>query len=133
MLSNFHKTLLKAGRGHQTPIKGAHSLQKEVGQNIKDKKRDKRVRDGNPPGVGVVKEKFPNSRKPSHRQVYGEFWNLRGQHNWEKTHTHTHTPQNTHLTTTASKEVAQRLTSTTSEQEMDREALAASSVLRVRT
>ena len=27
------------------PRKAAHSLQKEVGQNIKDKKRDKRVRD----------------------------------------------------------------------------------------
>ena len=28
-------------------------------------------------------EKFPNSRKPSHWQVCGEFCNLRGQHNWE--------------------------------------------------
>ena len=36
------------------------------------------------PGEGVMKEeKFPNSRKPSHRWVCGEFWNLRGQHNWE--------------------------------------------------
>lgn len=38
--------LLNAGRGHQAPRKAAHSLQKEVGQNIKDKKRDRRVRDG---------------------------------------------------------------------------------------
>ena len=30
------------------PRKAAHSLQKEVGQNIKDKKRDKRDRDGDP-------------------------------------------------------------------------------------
>ena len=30
-----------------------------------------------------MKEKFPNSRKSSHRWVCGEFWNLRGQHNWE--------------------------------------------------
>ena len=38
------------------------------------------------PREGVVKEeKFPNTRKPSHRWVYGEFWNLRGQHNREKT------------------------------------------------
>ena len=37
------------------------------------------------PGEGVVKvEKFPNTRKPSHRQVCGEFWNLRWQHNWEE-------------------------------------------------
>ena len=45
------------------------------------------------PGEGVMKEKkFPNSRKCSHRRVCVEFWNLRGQHNWEgKKHTHTHT------------------------------------------
>ena len=36
------------------------------------------------PGEGVMKEKFPNTRKPSHWQVYGEFWNLRGQHNRER-------------------------------------------------
>ena len=36
------------------------------------------------PGEGVVKEKFSHSRKPSHRQVYREFWNLRGQHNREE-------------------------------------------------
>ena len=37
------------------------------------------------PGKGVVKEEeFPHSRKPSHRQVCEEFWNLRRQHNWEK-------------------------------------------------
>ena len=32
----------------KTPRKATHSLRKEVGQNIKDKKRDKRVRDGDP-------------------------------------------------------------------------------------
>ena len=49
------------------------------------------------PGEGVVKEeKFPNNRKPSHQRVCGVFWNLRGQHNWEK---HTHT-QNTRLMAT---------------------------------
>ena len=33
-------------------------------------------------GKGVVKEeKFPNSRKPSHWWVCGEFWNLKGQQN----------------------------------------------------
>ena len=37
------------------------------------------------PGEGVVKEeKFPNTRKPSHPWVCGEFWDLRGQHNWEE-------------------------------------------------
>ena len=32
----------------------------------------------------MKEEKFPNSRKPSHQQIFGEFWNVRGQHNWEK-------------------------------------------------
>ena len=37
------------------------------------------------PGKGVLKEeKFPNTRKHSHWWVCGEFWNLRGQHNWEE-------------------------------------------------
>ena len=36
---------MKAGRGHQVPRKAAHCLRKEVGKNIKDKKRDKRGRD----------------------------------------------------------------------------------------
>ena len=36
------------------------------------------------PGKGVMKEeKFPNTRKPSHQRVCGEFWNLKGQHNRE--------------------------------------------------
>ena len=42
-------------------------------------------------------------------------------------------PQNMRLTATASREVTQRLMSTTSEQRLDREAQAASWVLRVRT
>ena len=37
------------------------------------------------PREGVLKEeKFPNARKPSHRWVCEEFWNLRGQHNGEE-------------------------------------------------
>ena len=76
---------LNTGGGHQAPRKAAHCLQKEVGQNIKDKKRDKGVRNGDPYGEGVLKEeKFSNTRKLSHRWVCGEFWNLRGQHNWEE-------------------------------------------------
>ena len=45
--ANFTKQLLIASRGHQAPRKAAHCLRKKVGQNIKDKKRDKRARDGN--------------------------------------------------------------------------------------
>ena len=40
--------LLITSRGHQAPRKAAHFLRKEVGQNVKDKKRDKRVRHGDP-------------------------------------------------------------------------------------
>ena len=40
------KQLLNTGGGHYAPRNAAHSLQKEVGQNIKDKKRDKRTRGG---------------------------------------------------------------------------------------
>ena len=44
--ANSTKQLLNAGRGHQAPKKATQTLQKEVGQNIKDKNRDKRFRDG---------------------------------------------------------------------------------------
>ena len=74
--------LLNTGGGHQAPRKAAHCLQKEVGQNIKDKKRDKRGKDGDL-SRGALKEKFPNTRKHSHWRVCGESWNLRGQHNQE--------------------------------------------------
>ena len=79
-----------------------------------------------------MKEKFPNTRKCSHQRVFGEFWNLRGQHNQEETHTHTHTHTHiTSLTTTPSGEVAQTLESTSCKQGLNREAQAA--LLRVRT
>ena len=43
---HFHKTNSECCGGHQAPRKAVHSLWKKVGQNIKDKKRDKRIRDG---------------------------------------------------------------------------------------
>ena len=58
--ANFTKQLLIASWGHQAPRKAAHCLRKKVGQNIKDKKRDKEQ--------GVL-----------HWQVWGEFLNLGGQ------------------------------------------------------
>ena len=37
------------------------------------------------PGKGVLKrEKFPNTRKPSHCQICAELWKHRGQRNREK-------------------------------------------------
>ena len=71
------------------------------------------------PREGVIK-KFLNTRKLSHLRVCEEFWNLRGQHNWEE-NTHTHT-QNTLLTATPSGEVAQMFTSITSKWGLNREA-----------
>ena len=74
------------------------------------------------PREGVMKEeKFPNTKKPSHWQICGEFWTLRGQHNQEGKKN----PQNTCLTSTPSREVAQMLTSASSEQGLNREARAA--------
>ena len=48
--------MLNAGRRHQAPRKAAHCLRKEVGKNIKDKKRDKRGRDGAPSREGNLKK-----------------------------------------------------------------------------
>ena len=67
----------------------------------------------------MKEEKFPNTRKSSHPQVCGEFWNLRVQHNWEGKKKPN--PRNMRLTAAPSGEVAQMLASTTSEQGLDRE------------
>ena len=48
------KQLLNTGRRHHAPRKPAYSLQKEVGQNIQEKKRDKRGME-TCPGEGVMK------------------------------------------------------------------------------
>ena len=83
--ANSTEQLLNAGRGHQAPRKVAHCLQKEVGQNIKDKKRGKRGKDGDLSREGSLKkERFLNTRKHSLQRVCGEPWNFRGQNNWEE-------------------------------------------------
>jgi len=66
----------------------------------------------------VEKEKFPHNRKPSHRCVSGELWNLRGHHN-QKGKIKT---QNMCLTTNTSGEVAQMLACATTELGLGREA-----------
>ena len=78
------KQLLNPGREHQAPRKAAHSLQKEVVQNIKDKKRD-RVRDRNP-SWGRSHKGGEVSKQQEILSSVGPWgiWNLRGQHNWEK-------------------------------------------------
>ena len=66
----------------------------------------------------MKEEKFPNTKKPSHSRVCREFWNLRGQHNWEG---EKKKKQNTCLTATPSREVAQTFASATSEPGLNRE------------
>ena len=54
---NSIKQLLNAGRGHQAPRKAIQLFEKEVGKNMKDKKRDKRGRDGIPSREGSLKKR----------------------------------------------------------------------------
>ena len=65
----------------------------------------------------MKEEKFPNSRKSSHRQVCGTFWNLREQHNWEENKKPTEYTSNHN-----GQRSAQMLMSATGEQGLDREA-----------
>ena len=76
---------MNTGGGHQATIEASKYLRKEVRQNIKDKKESKVLWRETHPGEGVVKEEeISHSRKTSHKCVYGEMWNLRGQHNEEE-------------------------------------------------
>ena len=52
MLNRFHKTTSEHWRRTSSTQKGSPFSSKEVGQNIKDKKRVKRVRNGDPPQGG---------------------------------------------------------------------------------
>ena len=70
----------------------------------------------------MKEEKFPHSRTPSHRQVCENFGISEGNITGRKKKKN---PWSMCLTATASREVAQTLGSTTSEQGLDREAQAA--------
>ena len=54
------------------PRKAAHCLRKEVGQNIKDKKRDKRARDGDPSWKGVLIEEVSKHQETLTLEALGE-------------------------------------------------------------
>ena len=89
--ANFTEQLLIASWGHQAPRKAAHCLQKEVGQNIKDKKRDKRARDGDPSWEGSLNRgSFQTPGNPRTGGSGGSFWisegNLTGSGRINKTH-----------------------------------------------
>ena len=72
--ANFTKQLLIASRGHQAPRKAAHCLRREVGQNIKDKQRDKRARDGDPSQEGSLNRgSFQSPGNPRTGESGGSF------------------------------------------------------------
>ena len=52
--TKFTKQLLIASRGHQASRRATHCLRREAGQNIKDKKGDKRAWDGEPSQEGSL-------------------------------------------------------------------------------
>ena len=95
---------------------GTHSLWKEVGQNIKDKKRDKRFRNRDLSWVGSREggEVSKQQEILSSAGLWGVLESQR-QHNQEGKKKKKN-PQNTLLNATPSGEVAQMLTSATSEQ-----------------
>ena len=127
--ANFTKQLLIASWGHQAPRKAAHCLRKEVGQNIKDKKRDKRARDGDPSREGSLNRgSFQSPGNPRTGRSGGSFriseGNLTGRENEEN-------PQITCLKATPSRKVPQTPASATSKWGLNGEEWAA--LLRVRT
>ena len=75
--ANFTKQLLIASWGHQAPRKAAHCLRKEVGQNIKDKKRDEWARDGDPSGKGVLIEEVSKHQETLALAGLGEVFESR--------------------------------------------------------
>ena len=109
MLSNFHRTTSECWRrtlgtqkGRLFSSKGGRTKYKWQ----KKKRRDKRVRDGDPSWGGSHEGEVSKKQETFHWQVGGEFWNLRGQYNQEEKKN----PQNMHLTPTPSGKVAQMLT-----------------------
>ena len=77
--TNFTKQLLIASRGHQAPRKAIHCLQREVGQNIKDKKGEKRARDGDLSQEGSLNRgSFQSAGNPRTGGSGGSFQILEG-------------------------------------------------------
>ena len=57
MSSKFHKTTSECRQRTSGTQKSNPTLRKEVGKNVKDKKRDKRGRDGVPSREGCLKKR----------------------------------------------------------------------------
>ena len=123
MLNKFHKTTSECWRRTLATQKGIPFSSKGGRTKYKRKRETKELDTETRPGEGVVKEeKFLNTRKPFHRRVCGEFWNLRGQHNQEGKKKKQTPPHITNLTATPSREVAQTLASTSGKLGLNREA-----------
>ena len=88
--ANFTKQLI-ASWGHQAPRKATRCLWKEVGQNIQDKKRDKRAKDGDQSWEGSLNRgSIQTPGNPCTGGSGGSFWisegNLIGRGTINKTH-----------------------------------------------
>ena len=109
--ANTTKQLLNAGGGHQEARKAAHCLWKEVEQNIKHKKWDKRVRDrdlSQEGSLNIGSFQTPGNTGGSGGSFRISEGNLTGRKNkWN--------PQITCLKATPSRKVPQTLASATSE------------------
>ena len=82
---NSTKQLLNAGRGHQAPRKATRCLQKKVGKNIKDKKRDTRGRNGALSWEGSLKKRsFQTPGNTLTAESVPSLGSTEGQHNREE-------------------------------------------------
>ena len=82
-LSKYHKTTSECW--WRTPGTPKGSLLSLKGGKTKDKKRDKRVRDGDPSQEGSSKRgEVSKLQETLSLCICGEFWHLRGQHNLEE-------------------------------------------------
>ena len=102
VLSNFHKTNSECWQRTPGSRKAAQSLWKEVGQNIKDKNRDKRVRGRSFLGKEMWRRSFHTAGNPLIGGSVGSFGisesNITRRKNKQTN------PQNTYLTTTTSRD-----------------------------
>ena len=118
MLNRFHKTTSEHWRRTSSTQKGSPFSSKEVGQNIKDKKRVKRVRNGDPPQGGSCEggEVYKHQETLSPAGLWGFLESQREGNNKQ-----TNNPQIMRLTITPSGEVVQKLTFASSEWGLKRE------------
>ena len=72
MLSKLHKTTSELWQRTSGTQKSSPLSSKEVGQNIKDKKRDKTIRDGDPSQEGSLNREVSKYQETLSLVVLGE-------------------------------------------------------------